>query len=245
MLRGEPRKAAPRARAPADMISPLELPETFKMAALQIPRRAPAPGRVLAAPAGEPSAVPPIGFPQGPRIRCPPAPTAPCEPPIREISGSCVSLLYLNVALGSGLSLLCLPSAAQTLAWAVCPVWSVAILAHACAGDALLLGCGVALALIYPIVALVRDPQLDAGYLLLFAGFASRGFWRDQRGVWLIGCVICWAGVLAGAAGLLIFRDRPGVLEGASLSALGLAVVCTRRLARFRYKIVAAGGAGP
>ena len=237
------------------MISPVELPETFKMNTLQIPRRAPLPGRIGLSPArptpppGE-SAVPSISFggapfSHGPRLKCPPAPSGGCEPHVREISGSCVSLLYLNVALGSGLSLLCMPSSAQTLGWMVCPVWSVAILAHACSGDTLLVGCGVALAMIYPVLVLVRDPQLYAAYLLIFAGFASRGFWREQRGVWLIVCAICWAGVLAGVAGLIIFRDRRGVLECTSLSALLLAVVCTRRLARFRYKIVAPGGQGP
>ena len=241
------------------MISTVELPESFKMNTLQIPRRGMAAGRVgLTLPpmrlASGPSelTLPSISFTGGPaggpgvcKLRCPPPQSVGCEPAVRDFSGSFVSLLYLNVALASGLGLLFLPSAGETLGLMVCPVWSVAVLFHAFSGDMALLSTGVALAITYPILVIVHDFQLYAGYLLLFAGFVSRGFWREQRGVWLILCVACWIGVLAGVAGLLIFRDSPGVLEAASLSGLALAVVCTRRLARFRYKIVAVGAPVP
>lgn len=235
------------------MIAPVELPETFKMSTLQIPRRGAVPGRTTSSQSGGPTelALPSISFGAGGggpvtcKVRCPPV--APCDsaPAVRELSGSWVSLLYLNVGLVSGLALLALPSAGQFIAWLVCPVWSTAVVAHGFAGDNLLFACGAVIALLYPVVVMVRDFQLYAGYLLLFACFASRGFWRDQRGVWLVLCVICWAGVLAGAGGLLVFEARPGLLESGCLSALGLGVVCTRRLGRFRYKIVTASGPAP
>lgn len=232
------------------MIPPVELPETFKMTALHVPRRGTQlPGRTPAPPTD--LAMPSISFGGGVsgaptcKLKCPVPAGAVCEPSVREFSGSWVSLLYVNVALLCGLSLLALPSAALSLAWLVSPVWSLAVFAHALSGDAVQLACGVALVLMHPILVQVRDAQLYGGYLLLFAGFASRGFWRDQRGVWLILCVICWAGVLAGAGGLLFFEGRPGLLEAGSISGLGLAVVCTRRLARFRYKIVGSGGPAP
>ena len=235
------------------MISPVELPESFKMNTLQIPRRGAAPGRVgltiapsrLASGTTE-MALPSISFANGGggvptcKLRCPPAPSVACEPAVRDFSGSFVSLLYLNVALAFGLGQLFMPSASETLALMICPVWSVAVLFHAFSGDTPLLSTGIALAMAYPVLVIVHDCQLYAVYLLLFASFVSRGFWREQRGVWLILCVACWLGVLAGVAGLLIFQGMPGVMEAASVSGLALAVVCTRRLARFRYKIVAA-----
>ena len=49
------------------------------------------------------------------------------------------------------------------------------------------------------------------------------------------------AAVWVGAAGLLVFEARPGILEAGALSGLGLAVVCTRRLSRFSYKFTSAG----
>jgi len=239
------------------MISPVELPETFKMTSLHIPRRgSQTPGRVSVQPPTDLS-LPSITFGgnsghmsapvfgQQCKLKCPTPAGAPCEPAVREVSGSWVSLLYINVALAAGLSLLFLPSAGQSFAWMVCPVWSLAIFAHALSGDNVQFACGIALAMAYPILILVRDAQLYGAYLLLFAGFSSRGFWRDQRGVWLVLCVICWAGVLVGAGGLLLFEGKPGLFEAGSISGLGLAVVCTRRLARFRYKIVGVGGVAP
>lgn len=232
------------------MIHPVELPESFKMGALHVPRRGAHPPGRMPVPGPTDLALPSITFGAGGagacKLKCPvPAGAGGCEPSVREFSGSWVSLLYVNVGLACGLSLLALPSAADSFAWMACPVWSLAIFAHALSGDSAQLACGIALALMYPILVLVRDAQLYGAYLLLFAGFASRGFWRDQRGVWLVLCVICWAGVLAGAAGLLVFEGRPGLFEAGSISALALAVVCTRRLARFRYKIVGTAGAAP
>lgn len=231
------------------MISPVELPESFKMNTLQIPRRGATPGKLvigsrLASGPAELS-IPSISFSGGGvphvntcKLRCPPAPGGGCEPAVRDFSGSFVSLLYLNVALASGLGFLFLPSAAESLALMLCPIWSIALLFHAFSGDTALLSTGVALAMAYPVLVIAHDVQLYAVYLLLFSGFVSRGGWREQRGVWLVMCVACWLGVLTGVAGLLIFPDRPVVLETGSISALILAVVCTRRLARFRYKII-------
>jgi hypothetical protein len=233
------------------MIPPVELPETFKMTTLQIPRRGPTPARAGPPQSAGPTemSLPSISFSGGAplacKVRCPPAPGCDSPPAVRELSGSWISLLYLNVGLLCGLSLLAVPSAGQLIAWLVCPVWSTAVVAHGFAGDNLLFACGVVLALAYPVVVTLRDFQLDAAYLLLFAGFASRGFWREQRGVWLVLCVVCWAGVLAGAGGLLVFEARPGLLESGCLSALALGVVCTRRLGRFRYKIVNAPPPAP
>lgn len=239
------------------MIPPVELPETFKMSSLHIPRRgSQTPGRVnaqaptdLSLPSisfgGNGGSLSTPTFGQACKLKCPPPASGSCDSAVRELSGSWISLLYINVALASGLSLLLLPSAGQSFAWMVCPVWSFTVIAHALSGDGVQLACGVALVMAYPVLVLVHDPQLYGGYLVLFAGFSSRGFWRDQRGVWLVLCVICWGGVLAGAVGLLFFEGRPGLLEAGSISGLALAVVCTRRLARFRYKIVGVGTAAP
>ena len=233
------------------MIQPVELPETFKMSTMQIPRRGAAPGRATSVQPTGPTelSLPSISFSNGApltcKMRCPPPPQCDSPPALRELSGSWISLLYLNVGLVSGLALLALPSAGQFIAWLVCPVWSFAVIAHGFSGDNVMCACGIIIALVYPVVIMVKDFQLYAGYILVFACFASRGFWRDQRGVWLVLCVICWAGVLAGTCGLLVFESRPGLLESGSGSAVGLAVVCTRRLARFRYKIVSAAGPAP
>ena len=233
------------------MISPVELPETFKMSTMQIPRRGVTPGRVGPVHASGPTelALPSISFSSGApiacKVRCPQPAQCDSSPAVRELSGSWISVLYLHVGLVSGLGLLALPSAGQFIAWLVCPAWSAAVIGHGVSGDNLLLACGIVIAMLYPAVVLARDFQLYAGYILLFACFASRGFWREQRGVWLVRCVVCWAGVLAGAGGLLVFETRSGILEAGGGSALGLAVVCTRRLARFRYKIVTGGGPAP
>jgi hypothetical protein len=229
------------------MIPALELPDSFKMSALQFPRRGAVPGRAgpaQAAAGPTEMSLPSISFAGAPlacKVKCPPRPDTDIAPALREVSGSWISLLYLNVGLISGLSILALPASGPYIGMLVCPVWSTAVVAHGFAGDNVSFAGGHLLSLLFPVVLLVRDFQLYAAYLLLFAVFASRGFWRDQRGVWLILCVLCWAGVLAGAGGLLVFELRPGILEAGALSGLGLAVVCTRRLSRFSYKFTSAG----
>jgi hypothetical protein len=222
------------------MIPAVELPESFKMSTLQFPRRGAVPGRAGPTEMSLPS----ISFGAAPlacKVQCPPRVDPDAAPALREVSGSWISLLYLNVGLISGLSLLALPSSGRYIGMLVCPIWSTAVVAHGFAGDNLSFAGGHVLSLLAPVVLLARDFQLYAAYLLLFSAFASRGFWRDQRGVWLVLCVLCWAGVLAGAAGLLVFEARPGILEAGALSGLGLAVVCTRRLSRFSYKFTSAG----
>lgn len=227
------------------MIPAVELPESFKMSTLQFPRRGAVPGRAGPAPSGPTElGLPSISFGGAPiacKLKCPPRVDADVAPALREVSGSWIAVLYLLVGLVAGLVLLASPASGQFAAWLVSPAWSTAVVAHGFAGDNLAFACGLVLAFFYPCVVLIRDFQLYAGYLLFFACFASRGFWRDQRGVWLVLCAVCWAGVLAGACGLLVFETRPGILEAGCLSGLGLAVVCTRRLSRFRYKIMAAG----
>jgi len=224
------------------------------MSTLQIPRRGTLPGRVGSSALSAQSsgttemALPSISFGSSPvacKVRCPLPGQCDPTPSVRELSGSWISLLYLHVGLILGLTALAFPSGASVVAWLVCPVWSTAVVAHGLCGDNLLFVCAVIIALAYPIVVLMRDFQLYAGYLLLFSCFASRGFWRDQRGAWLIVCAICWCGVLAGACGLLIFENKPGILEAGAISGICLAVVCTRKLARFRYKIVIAGTVSP
>lgn len=229
------------------MIQAVELPESFKMSTLQFPRRGAVPGRAGAAQASSGPTelgLPSISFGSAPiacKLKCPPRVDSDTPPALREVSGSWIAVLYLLVGLVAGLVLLASPASGQFAAWLVSPAWSTALVAHGFAGDNLAFACGLVLAFVYPAVVLVRDFQLYAGYLLVFACFASRGFWRDQRGVWLVLCALCWAGVLACACGLLVFETKPGILEAGCLSGLGLAVVCTRRLSRFRYKIMAAG----
>lgn len=228
------------------MIPAVELPESFKMSTLQFPRRGAVPGRAGPSQSAGPTelGLPSISFGGAPiacKLKCPPRADPDAAPALREVSGSWIAVLYLLVGLAAGLALLASPASGQFAAWLVSPAWSTAVVAHGFAGDNLAFACGLVLAFFYPCVVLIRDFQLYAGYLLLFACFASRGFWRDQRGVWLVLCVVCWAGVLVGAGGLLVFETRPGILEAGCLSGLGLAVVCTRRLSRFRYKIMAAG----
>jgi hypothetical protein len=222
------------------MITAVELPESFKMSTLHFPRRGAVPGRAGPTEMSLPS----ISFGTAPlacKLHCPPRADSDTAPALREVSGSWISLLYLNVGLISGLSILALPASGPYIGMLVCPIWSTAVVAHGFAGDNLSFASAHLLSLLFPVVLLVRDFQFYAAYLLLFALFASRGFWRDQRGVWLILCVLCWAGVLAGAGGLLVFETKPGVLEAGVLSGLGLAVVCTRRLSRFSYKFTSAG----
>ena len=209
------------------MVSPIDLPESFKMnsalqAPLQIPRRGlrPPSGALDCAPARA------LG------LECPPSPRA-CEPALRDFSGSYVAVLYLNVALAMGLAQLV--SAGEYAALLACPVWSAALLAHGLACDPGGFFCAVGLAVVYPILIIVRDPGLHGSYLLLFAAFASKGFWAEQRGVWLVACVVYWAGVLAGVAGGVLAPDGAPWLEAAAFCALVLAAVCTRRLARFRW----------
>jgi hypothetical protein len=222
------------------MIPAVELPESFKMSTLQFPRRGAVPGRAGPTEMSLPS----ISFGTAPlacKVQCPPRADQDAAPALREVSGSWISLLYLNVGLFAGLSLLALPLSGPYIGMLVCPIWSTAVVAHGFAGDNLSFAGGHVLSLLFPVVLLVRDFQLYAAYLLLFAVFASRGFWRDQRGVWLVLCVLCWAGVLAGVGGLLVFETKPVILEAGALSGLGLAVVCTRRLSRFSYKFTSAG----
>jgi hypothetical protein len=222
------------------MIPAVELPESFKMSALHFPRRGAVPGRAGPTEMSLPS----ISFGGAPlacKLQCPPRADSDAAPALREVSGSWISFLYMNVGLMSGLLLLAAPLSGQFVGMVVCPVWSTAVVAHGFAGDNLSFTGGYLLALFFPVVLLVRDFQLYAVYLLLFALFASRGFWRDQRGVWLVLCVLCWAGVLTGVGGLLVFETRPGILEAGALSAIGLAVVCTRRLSRFSYKFASVG----
>ena len=210
------------------MASAVQLPESFQMTSLQVPRR---PGLLIVRP---PNPIAPIAFDCKPS--CPPP--APCDASVREFSGSYVSILYLNVALVVGLARLA--SAGERVLWLVCPIWSAAVLSHAFSGSARALVCGIGLTLSYPCLVILRDPHLFAAYILCFAVFASYGFWDEQRGPWLVLCAVFWIGVIAGAAAGIVFPERPVFLEGSGLCALILAVVCTRRLARFRYKIVPA-----
>ena len=228
------------------MIPALELPDSFTMSTLQFPRRGAVPGRLGPVQAGGTTemSLPSISFGSAPlacKLKCPPRPDSDAAPALREVSGSWISVLYLHVGLISGLLMLLAPLSGQVIGMVVCPVWSTAVVAHGFAGDNLSFASAHLLSLFFPVVLLVRDFQVYAAYLLLFALFASRGFWRDQRGVWLILCVLCWAGVLVGVAGLLVFETRPGILEAGALSGLGLAVVCTRRLSRFSYKFTSVG----
>ena len=212
------------------MASAIQLPESFQMSSMQVPRR---PGVLVVRPA---NAITPIAFDCKPP--CPPA--DPCDSCVSEFSGSYVSILYLQVALA--LALARLLYFGERIVWVVCPIWSVAVLSHAFSGSPRALICGVCLALLYPLVVLARDAHLYAAYLVLFGAFASYGFWEDQRGPWLVLSALFWAGVVAGVAGGIVFPERPVFLEAATFCALMLAVVCTRRLARFRYKIVPAQG---
>ena len=212
------------------MVSAIALPESFKMNSapysLQIPRRAAqtrAPG-LDCAPARA------LG------LECPTASPRACEPALREFSGSYVAALYLNVALAMGLARLA--SAAEYAALMACPIWSAALLTHGLACEPGGLLCAAGLAAVYPILIIVRDPGLHASYLLLFAAFASKGFWAEQRGVWLVACVVYWAGVLAGVAGGAFAPNGAPWLEAAAFCALVLAAVCTRRLARFRSNLL-------
>lgn len=217
-------------------IEPLTLPDAFKMGSLQVPKRSAA-VFVRSNNAGPiEMGTPSISFGRKPAANS----DLPCEVPlvVREISGSYVSLLYVNIALITGIGSLVAPGSARQMMWILSPLWTTAILANAGAvRDGVSLVCGLILAGVYPILALVEDFGLAACYVVLFALFVSKGFWNEQRGVGLILCVLMWLGVLGGAGAMLVFRATE-CFQVAAGCALSLAVVCTQKLGMFKYKIV-------
>jgi len=218
-------------------IEPLTLPDAFKMGSLQVPKRSAAVFVKSSNGAPVEMATPSISFG---RKAGNVNPELPCEVPlvVREISGSYVSLLYVNIALITGIGALLAPSSARNLLWILSPLWTTAILANAFAGrDGTAVVCGVMLAGVYPILALVEDFGLAACYIVVFALFVSKGFWNEQRGIGLILCAILWLGVLIGAGVMLVTRS-PECFQATAGCALSLAVVCTQRLGTFKYKIV-------
>ena len=91
------------------------------------------------------------------------------------------------------------------------------------------------LALGYPFLVMLADEGYTAVYTVFFAWFATG---RDERGAWLVLSIVAWLGVLGGVAGCLAKHARVG-LNVACFAALVLAVAGSRRLAAFRYKVVA------
>ena len=222
----------------SNKIEALTLPDAFKMGSLQVPKRSAA----VFVKSGvntnhSEMATPSISFGRKPG---PGHVDMPCEVPlvVREVSGSYISLLYVNVALLMGIGSLVAPDRARELLWVLSPLWTTAILANACAGkDGAALICGVILVAAFPVLALVEDLGLAACYIVLFAFFVSKGIWTEQRGVGLILCACLWIGVLGGAGALVVFKTTE-CFQASAGCALSLAVVCTQKLGVFKYKIV-------
>ena len=83
-----------------------------------------------------------------------------------------------------------------------------------------------------------RDAGLQAFYFLFFGAFATGPFHREQRGLPLIACCAAWVGLVASVGWLLSQENAKGALTACCASALLLALVGSRRLGRFQYKVV-------
>ena len=142
---------------------------------------------------------------------------------------------YVNAALLLGLCNLVIPDRLNQALLLLCPLWSLAVLLHTAAREYQGFWAGVLLALGYPFLVLLADEGYTALYVVLFAWFATG---RDERGAWLALAGACWLGVLGGVAGCVAKHARIG-LNVACFAALVLAVAGSRRLAGFRYKVVA------
>jgi hypothetical protein len=211
------------------MIAPVSLPDAFQMGTLNVPRRAPPPPMLELA-------TPSISFGNACAVkRCP----VPCETVVREFSGSLVPVLYLHFALFLGFGALFLPEHMPNLLLILTPLWLVCVLVHAVSKSLLGFLVGLVLCLLYPPLAMFpRDAGLQAFYFLFFGAFATGPFHREQRGLSLIACCAAWVGLVASVCWLLSQDNARGSLTACCASALLLALVGSRRLGRFQFKVV-------
>lgn len=114
------------------------------------------------------------------------------------------------------------------------PVWSVAIFIHMCSTDKIGLILGSLLFVGWPVIALLDDMGYTICYILIFTCFVSDHFW-ELRGLALVTSSVACAGLLGGT--FLLQKGNPTMPLVCS-SSLVLAVMCSRRLSRIRYKIV-------
>ena len=210
------------------MIAAVSLPDAFQMGTLNVPRRTQAPALELSTPS--------ISFGNACAVKkCPVL----CETVVREFSGSLVPVLYLHYALILGFGALFLPEHMPSLLQVLTPLWLVCVLAHAVSKSLVGLLCGLLLCLLYPPLAMFpRDAGLQAFYFLFFGAFATGPFHREQRGLPLIACCAAWVGLVASVGWLLSQENAKGALTACCASALLLALVGSRRLGRFQYKVV-------
>jgi len=114
------------------------------------------------------------------------------------------------------------------------PVWSVAVFLHACAMERMGAVLGGLLLIGWPALALLDDMGYTIVYILVFACFVSDHFW-ELRGLALVTSAAAFGGLLGG---VLFLQRGNQTMPLACSSSLVLAVMCSRRLVRIRFKLV-------
>jgi len=157
-----------------------------------------------------------------------------------DYPGWIIPMIYLHCGLISCLCNLIAPYWTLQCGRFLCPFWSVGILMHASTHSGVYLWWGLAIMSLYPYVIEMSDGLFGILYILLFAGFASGRFWRDQRGVALILVCACWIGILGALVWTVLLdptRNMAPPLTLAGFFAIISSLLCTRRASKAVFRV--------
>lgn len=137
---------------------------------------------------------------------------------------------YTLCGFGLALCNLIAPGYIQPCAQLLCPMWTLALALHtACtsqsSGSEVWVWGGVLTILLLPFVIMIGSPIFVGFYLLVFATFASRMFWKRLQGVPFILAWVCWLGLIISLA-LSVGMPQPYMhLSAATLFSISLGVL--------------------
>jgi hypothetical protein len=138
---------------------------------------------------------------------------------------------YTLCGFGLALCNLIVPGYIQSCAQLLCPMWTLALALHTlcvsqqpATSDVWVWG-GVLTILLLPFVIMIAAPVFVGFYLLVFAAFSSRLFWKRLQGVPFVLAWVCWAGLLSSCV-LSVGVQQPFMhLSAATLFSISLGVL--------------------
>lgn len=137
---------------------------------------------------------------------------------------------YTLCGFGLALCNLIAPGYIQSCAQLLCPMWTLALALHtACtsqpSGSEVWVWGGVLTVLLLPFVIMIGSPIFVGFYLLVFATFTSRMFWKRLQGVPFILAWVCWLGLIISLA-ISVGVPQPYMhLSAATLFSISLGVL--------------------
>lgn len=159
----------------------------------------------------------------------------PAKPPREEarapqkqlaVHGWSIPLAYAACGLALCLCNVLVPHGLVACAHALCPLWTLALAAHAVASnEPAWLWFGALVGLLLPFVLLVKDALFVGFYLVVVAAFGSGRFWLALHGPAFLAVCVGWFG-LGAACVLAVLSEHPRAqLSVAAFFALACAIV--------------------